>query len=179
MWQKINYNIITFCFLFSYFIRSCQKRKPANRHRACNIFARTYYELWLQEENVGQEIMIEDLTVSHKPFLNFTHSKMLLLESVLKYTSFNVFIPQQSFEDAEKKKKEDEEEEGKPDPLTQLVTTFCRGAMTERSGALQEDLLYMSYAQIAAKSCGEEEEEGGDEEGGEEGASIHVSMILL
>ena len=51
--------------------------------------------------------------------------------------------------------------------------------MTERSGALQEDLLYMSYAQIAARSCGEEEEEGGDEEGGEEGessgASIHVS----
>lgn len=34
------------------------------RHRACNIFARTYFELWLQEENVGQEIMIEDLTVS-------------------------------------------------------------------------------------------------------------------
>lgn len=86
---------------------------------------------------------------------------------------------QQSFEDAEKKKKDHEEEENKPDPLTQLVTTFCRGAMTERSGALQEDLLYMSYAQIAARSCGEEEEEGGEEEGGEEGessgASIHVS----
>lgn len=51
--------------------------------------------------------------------------------------------------------------------------------MTERSGALQEDLLYMSYAQIAAKSCGEEEEEGGDEEGGEEGegTSIHVSKL--
>lgn len=44
---------------------------------------------------------------------------------------------QQSFEDAELKKAEGEEEEGKPDPLTQLVTTFCRGAMTERSGALQ------------------------------------------
>lgn len=55
--------------------------------------------------------------------------------------------------------------------------------MTERSGALQEDLLYMSYAQIAARSCGEEEEEGGDEEGGEEGessgASIHVSYRQL
>lgn len=48
--------------------------------------------------------------------------------------------------------------------------------MTERSGALQEDPLYMSYAQIAAKSCGEEEEDGGGEEG-EEGASIHVSHI--
>uniref|UniRef100_A0A182MMK6 Ryanodine receptor 3, brain n=1 Tax=Anopheles culicifacies TaxID=139723 RepID=A0A182MMK6_9DIPT len=83
----------------------------------------------------------------------------------------------QTFEDAEKKKKDEEEEEGKPDPLTQLVTTFCRGAMTERSGALQEDPLYMSYASIVARSCGEEEEEGGDEEEGagedEGGASIH------
>lgn len=53
--------------------------------------------------------------------------------------------------------------------------------MTERSGALQEDPLYMSYAEIVAKSCGEEEEEGGDEEAGEGeegegGASIHVSI---
>ncbi|XP_026743410.1 LOW QUALITY PROTEIN: ryanodine receptor [Trichoplusia ni] len=120
------------------------------RHRACNIFARTYYELWLEEENIGQEVMIEDLT--------------------------------QSFEDAELKKSDVVEEGEKPDPLTQLVTTFCRGAMTERSGALQEDPLYMSYAHIIAKSCGEEEEEGGgeEEEGGGEaeaedegGASIH------
>lgn len=53
--------------------------------------------------------------------------------------------------------------------------------MTERSGALQEDPLYMSYAQIASRSCGEEEEEGGEEEGGEEGeggASIHVRFIF-
>nr|CAD7424343.1 unnamed protein product [Timema monikensis] len=113
------------------------------RHRAINIFVRTYHECWLQEENVGQEVMIEDLT--------------------------------QSFEDAELKKRDKEEEEGKPDPLNQLVTTFCRGAMTERSGALQEDPLYMSYAEIIAKSCGEEVEEGEGEEGGDEegGPSIH------
>lgn len=119
------------------------------RHRSINIFIRSFCELWLQEENVGQEIMIEDLT--------------------------------QSFEEAEMKKLDKEEDEGKPDPLTQLVMNFCRGAMTERSGALQEDPLYMSYANIVAKSCGEEEEEGGgdeEEEGGsgegdEGGASIH------
>lgn len=38
----------------------------------------------------------------------------------------------------------------------------------------------MSYAEIVAKSCGEEEEEGEEEEGaeGEEGsASIHVSIL--
>lgn len=115
--------------------------------------------------------MIEDLTVCFSPVPNTIQFNNLSLH------------PQQSFEDAEKKKKEEEEEENKPDPLTQLVTTFCRGAMTERSGALQEDALYMSYAQIAARSCGEEEEEGGEEEGGEEGessgASIHVSARQL
>lgn len=91
----------------------------------------------------------------------------------------------QTFEESEKSKKDEEVADSKPDPLTQLVTTFCRGAMTERSGALQEDLLYMSYAQIAAKSCGEEEEEGGEDgEGGEgaeegEGTSIHVSSTNI
>lgn len=113
--------------------------------------------------------MIDDLTVSdHFLLPKYTqHCNTILL-----------LFHQQSFEDAEKKKKDNTEEEGKPDPLSQLVTTFCRGAMTERSGALQEDPLYMSYAQIAAKSCGEEEEEGGEEEGGEEGevSSIHVSF---
>lgn len=53
------------------------------------------------------------------------------------------------------------------------MTTFCRGAMTERSGALQEDPLYMSLAKIVAKSCGEEQEESGDGEA-DEGPSIHV-----
>ncbi|XP_071050495.1 ryanodine receptor isoform X2 [Onthophagus taurus] len=128
----------------------CQPLYKLRRHRAINIFIRSYYDLWLQDENVGQEVLIEDLT--------------------------------QSFEDAELKKVDDVEEEGKPDPLTQLVTTFCRGAMTERSGALQEDPLYMSYAEIIAKSCGEEEEEGEDEEGGEGeegGASIHRTMEKL
>lgn len=85
---------------------------------------------------------------------------------------------QQSFEDAELNKMDKSEDEGKPDRLTQLVTTFCRGAMTERSGALQEDPLYMSYARIISKSCGEEEEEGEEEGGEEEGAaSIHVRVF--
>lgn len=52
--------------------------------------------------------------------------------------------------------------------MTQLVTTFSRKATTEHSGVLGEDALYMSYAEIMAKSCGEEEEEGGDEGGEEE-----------
>lgn len=34
------------------------------RLRAINIFIRTCHELWLRDENVGPEVMIEDLTVS-------------------------------------------------------------------------------------------------------------------
>ena len=84
-------------------------------------------------------------------------------------------------------KKEVEEEEDKPDQLTQLVTTFSRKATTESTGSnAGEDTLYMNYAEIMAKSCGEEEEEGGDDEGGgDEGgpddpaASINVRYLLL
>lgn len=55
---------------------------------------------------------------------------------------------QQSFEEAESKKKDAEEEEGKPDQLTQLVTTFSHKATTEHTGVLAEDPLYMTYAEI-------------------------------
>ncbi|XP_076069948.1 ryanodine receptor isoform X2 [Oratosquilla oratoria] len=115
------------------------------RHRAVNLFLRTYREFWLADENVGQEVVIEDLT--------------------------------QSFEDAESKKKEAEEEEGKPDSLTQLVTTFSRKATTEHTGVLGEDALYMSYADIMARSCGEEEEEGDDEGGEDEGSEDPTAAL--
>lgn len=41
------------------------------RHRAVNIFVRSFYELWLQDENIGQEVMIEDLTVGFEIFNNY------------------------------------------------------------------------------------------------------------
>lgn len=85
-----------------------------------------------------------------------------------------MFVLKQSYEEAERRKGEEEEIDSKSDPLLQLVTTFCRGAMTERSGALLEDALYMSYCQIVAKSCGEEAEDDGGSESDEK-ASIHVS----
>ncbi|XP_043197981.1 ryanodine receptor-like isoform X5 [Amphibalanus amphitrite] len=109
------------------------------RHRAVNLFLQTYSNVWLSDENSGQEVLIEDLT--------------------------------QSFEDSERNKKttKEEDEEEAPDPVTQLVTMFSRQAQMEQ-GPQCEDALYMDYAVIMAKSCGEEEEEGGDEEEGEEGA---------
>ncbi|XP_050990012.1 ryanodine receptor 3 isoform X2 [Labeo rohita] len=64
--------------------------------------------------------------------------------------------------------KTDEEEEEitdtQPDPLHQLILHFSHNALTERS-SLEEDQLYIAYADMMAKSCAENEEE--DEEGKE------------
>ncbi|XP_050784274.1 ryanodine receptor 1 isoform X2 [Gopherus flavomarginatus] len=70
-------------------------------------------------------------------------------------------------DDLAKPGKEEEEEEEQmeknPDPLHQLILHFSRTALTEKS-KLDEDYLYMAYADIMAKSCHIEE---GEEAGGE------------
>ncbi|XP_029984596.1 ryanodine receptor 3 [Sphaeramia orbicularis] len=63
---------------------------------------------------------------------------------------------------------EEEEEEVadiQPDPLQQLILHFSHNALTERSH-LEEDPLYIAYADMMAKSCAEDEEE--EEEEGKE-----------
>ncbi|XP_031717451.1 ryanodine receptor 3 isoform X2 [Anarrhichthys ocellatus] len=63
---------------------------------------------------------------------------------------------------------EEEEEEVaeiQPDPLHQLILHFSHNALTERS-YLDEDPLYIAYADMMAKSCAEDEEE--EEEEGKE-----------
>ncbi|KAG5262307.1 hypothetical protein AALO_G00273740 [Alosa alosa] len=48
------------------------------------------------------------------------------------------------------------------DPLHQLIQLFSRTALTEKC-KLEEDALYMAYADIMAKSCHDEEDEDGEE----------------
>ncbi|XP_043918075.1 LOW QUALITY PROTEIN: ryanodine receptor 1-like [Protopterus annectens] len=71
----------------------------------------------------------------------------------------------------EAEEEEEEQTEKKPDPLHQLILHFSRTALTEKS-KLDMDHLYISYADIMAKSChieeGEEAEEGADEPSFEE-----------
>ncbi|KAG7282552.1 hypothetical protein CRUP_001127, partial [Coryphaenoides rupestris] len=57
---------------------------------------------------------------------------------------------------------EDEDSLKHIDPLHQLIQLFSRTALTEKC-KLDEDNLYMAYADIMAKSCHDEEEEDGDE----------------
>ncbi|XP_071378264.1 ryanodine receptor 3-like, partial [Centroberyx affinis] len=60
---------------------------------------------------------------------------------------------------------QEEEAEIQPDPLHQLILHFSHNALTERS-YLEEDPLYIAYADMMAKSCAEDEEE--EEEEGKE-----------
>ncbi|XP_053702100.1 ryanodine receptor 3-like isoform X3 [Synchiropus splendidus] len=60
---------------------------------------------------------------------------------------------------------EEEEERQQPDPLHQLILHFSHNALTECS-SLDEDPLYIAYADMMAKSCAEGEEE--EEEEGKE-----------
>ena len=113
------------------------------KHTAINLFLATYNSLWLEDENNGQEVLIDHLT--------------------------------QTFEDSEAKKGDDEEEAPAADQLTQLMHTFCQGALVERTEDSPDDELYLSYALIMAKSCGEEEEEEEEEEG--EGPSLQEQEI--
>lgn len=88
----------------------------------------------------------------------------------------------ESFEEHEQNKGTGEEVvEEKPDPLTQLMTTFSRKATTDHGASMKEDKLYMEFAYLFSQSCGgaeeEEEEEGNDEEEGS--ASIHVGKYIM
>ncbi|KGL80765.1 Ryanodine receptor 2, partial [Tinamus guttatus] len=58
-----------------------------------------------------------------------------------------------------------EEDEGlkRVDPLHQLILLFSRTALTEKC-KLDEDFLYMAYADIMAKSCHDEDDDDGEEE---------------
>ncbi|XP_028972792.2 ryanodine receptor 3 isoform X1 [Esox lucius] len=57
---------------------------------------------------------------------------------------------------------EEDEVEVQPDPLHQLILHFSHNALTERS-FLEEDPLYIAYADMMAKSCAEDEEENEEE----------------
>ncbi|ELK32015.1 Ryanodine receptor 1 [Myotis davidii] len=95
-----------------------------------------------------------------------------------RYKATWILTEDHSFEDrmiddlskaGEQEEEEEEVEEKKPDPLHQLVLHFSRTALTEKS-KLDEDYLYMAYADIMAKSC--HLEEGGENGEGEEEVEV-------
>ncbi|XP_048259812.1 ryanodine receptor-like isoform X9 [Haliotis rufescens] len=120
-------------------VMACFRMIPLHslpRHRAINLFLKSYKHLWLETEELDKNILITDLT-------------------------------QASEKEDEGEKKE--EEEVKPDPLSQLITCLSRAATKEQQSSLPEDPLYMSYAEIMAKSCSGEDDDDDDDGGEDEG----------
>ncbi|XP_008397627.1 ryanodine receptor 3 isoform X4 [Poecilia reticulata] len=107
---------------------------------------------------------------------------------LLAYQSIWIETEEYSFEEklvqdlakTQPKVEEEEEEEVRkqPDPLHQLILHFSHNALTECS-SLEEDPLYIAYADMMAKSCaeGEEEEEEGKEKTFEEKETEKQKML--
>uniref|UniRef100_H3DQS4 Uncharacterized protein n=1 Tax=Tetraodon nigroviridis TaxID=99883 RepID=H3DQS4_TETNG len=64
------------------------------------------------------------------------------------------------------------------DPLHQLIHLFSRTALTEKC-KLDEDNLYMAYADIMAKSCHDEEDEDGEVKSFEVGHPLRLCNNVL
>jgi hypothetical protein len=120
--------------------------------------------MWLDDENNGQEVLIDHLTVCLCTVLMEQQKRVGYVGYVDPHDNDNL---QQTFEESEAAKDDEDVEADEADQLTQLIHTFCQGAIVE-SREQEEDDLYMSYADIMARSCGEEDEEGGDDDEGEQ-----------
>uniref|UniRef100_A0A667YLJ7 Ryanodine receptor 3 n=1 Tax=Myripristis murdjan TaxID=586833 RepID=A0A667YLJ7_9TELE len=157
------------------------------RHRSINLFLLAYQRIWIETEEYSfEEKLVQDLAVS--TYLIPWHPHVLwvpmclwsglcspkavpnpagvrehpaMIVSTIMCTNICV-----SVQKTQPKVEEEEEEEvdQQPDPLHQLILHFSHNALTECS-SLEEDPLYIAYADMMAKSCAEGEEE--DEEGKE------------
>lgn len=112
------------------------------RHRAINIFLRSYCDTWLLEENFGQEKLIEDLTQT------FEQAEMKMIgnkNSIPNNDPLSQLIM----------------------TLSRQATTehgsALAGMMNQEQNGI--DNLYLQYADIFRMSCGGDEEEEEDESG--------------
>ncbi|XP_060734913.1 ryanodine receptor 2 isoform X4 [Tachysurus vachellii] len=105
------------------------------QHRAVNLFLQSYRKLWVEpEDDLYEQKLIEDLA---------------------KAGDGGSAVEEEGWSEGTVQGK-------KIDPLHQLITLFHQSALTERS-RLEEDGLYLAYADIMAKSCQAEDEDGHDE----------------
>ncbi|KAJ8356249.1 hypothetical protein SKAU_G00190430 [Synaphobranchus kaupii] len=130
------------------------------RHRSINLFILGYQKLWIETEAYSfEEELVQDLAVSDaargRPRLIRGGNGICVRTAALVFTLKTLVKVEEE---------EEEEAETQPDPLHQLILHFSHNALTERS-SLEEDPLYIAYADMMAKSCGEDVEE--EEEGKE------------
>uniref|UniRef100_A0A0N5AR96 Ryanodine receptor n=1 Tax=Syphacia muris TaxID=451379 RepID=A0A0N5AR96_9BILA len=118
------------------------------KHRGINFFLPAFSKLWLEEEAVGQEALITELTneveESDQNRWKVPEDELLALDD-----------------------SSEEKNQRPPDPLSQLIQCFQCAATSEESEAalLANDALFINYARVMYKSVHVEEEDEGDDEG--------------
>ncbi|KAL4003146.1 RIH domain family protein [Acanthocheilonema viteae] len=116
------------------------------RHRAINFFLPAFNKLWLEDEDVGQDALIKELT----------------LEDVRDEQTHGKAGDEEVLSD-----EKDEKSQSSPDPLRQLIQCFQRAATSEQSQtvSISNDSLFVNFAQVMSKSVHIEDEDEGDDEG--------------
>ncbi|CAB1413977.1 unnamed protein product [Pleuronectes platessa] len=146
------------------------------RYKNNNYFLNGYREVWLERAFKASSFdrLFSLLTAVDRPLpsnqhraINFFIPAYQRLWIEAEEYSFEEKLVQDLAKTPMKIVEEEEEEvaEAQPDPLHQLILHFSHNALTERS-YLEEDPLYIAYADMMAKSCAEDEEE--EEEEGKE-----------
>ncbi|GMS80970.1 hypothetical protein PENTCL1PPCAC_3145, partial [Pristionchus entomophagus] len=124
-------------------------------HRGINFFLPAFSQLWMEEEDVGQDKLIAELCEG-----------LEAIESArpIEINEEGVLVASE----------EAEEEKAPPDPLKQLISCFQRAATSEESQAtsIAEDELYVRFADVMAQSVHIEEE---DEDGGGDAGDVDPS----
>ncbi|CAG9530378.1 unnamed protein product [Cercopithifilaria johnstoni] len=115
------------------------------RHRAINFFLPAFNKIWLEDEDVGQDVLIKELTLKDEGQEEI-HNRTV---------------------DEEVLNDEKDEKSQSPDPLKQLIQCFQRAATSEQSQTISiaNDSLFVNFAQVMSKSVHIEDEDDGDDEG--------------
>ncbi|VDK67237.1 unnamed protein product [Onchocerca ochengi] len=118
------------------------------RHRAINFFLPALNKLWLEDEDVGQDALIKELTLADET-QEQVHSK--------------------SGDEEILSDEKDEKFQASPDPLRQLIQCFQHVATSEQTQTISiaNDSLFVNFAQVMSKSVHIEDEDEADENEGE------------
>lgn len=123
-----------------------------DKHRGINFFLPAFSKLWLEEEDIGQDKLVQDLCADCEEVESSAVARLFDDDGVLIGDENAEIVTNIA-----------------PDPLSQLIQCFQRAATTEESQALiiASDDLYVNFAQVMAKSIHieEEDDDGGDDDG--------------
>ncbi|CAM4642062.1 unnamed protein product [Leuciscus chuanchicus] len=162
----------------------CFPQSCCSAHTHCDVFLNhaVPHTLTVEQPLRSKKCVWQKLLSKQRKRAVVACFRMAPLYNLPRHRSINLFLTgyqrlwieaeMYSFEEklvqdlAKTQPKTDEEEEeitdAQPDPLHQLILHFSHNALTERS-SLEEDHLYIAYADMMAKSCAENEEEDEEE----------------